>query len=189
MRRSAVIAFIGLCSVAAACQAEAQCPPALFAAAAAAGDAEQVDLCIADAADPDAGNADGVTPLMAAAARGHAEIVATLIDAGASVDVATDEGLTPLMFAAAWGRRDLVRTLVGAGADVSRTDAGGRTAIEWGQASLYMTGDVAVVVAQFLQNAETAPPRGERRPRVGDDAPDLAALIDRAETGAVEGAE
>jgi hypothetical protein len=46
-----------------------------------------------------------------------------------------------------------------------------------------MTGDVAIVVAQYLQNAETAPPRGERRPRVGDDAPDLAGLIDRAAAG------
>lgn len=189
MRRFLVLLPIGLVAAAASCQAESQCPPALFASAAAKGDAAQVEVCIADAADPDAGTADGVTPLMAAAARGHEEIVEALLDAGASVDVASGDGLTSLMFAAAWGRRDVAGALVGAGADVSKTDADGRTAIEWAQASLYMTGDVAVVVAQFLQNAESAPPRGERRPRVGDDAPDLAALIERAEAGAVASSE
>ncbi len=187
MRRAFSLALFGLIAVAAACETESLCPPALFAAAAAKGDATQVEFCLSQAADTDAGNADGVTPLMAAAARGHADIVQTLLGAGAFTEVATDDGLTPLMFAAAWGRRDIVRTLVGAGADVSRQDAGGRTAIEWAQASLYMTGDVAIVVAQYLQSVPTAPPRDSQRNRVGDDAPDLAGLIDRAEAEATAG--
>lgn len=184
MRSFTIALFVGASTLAAAGAAAAECPPSLFTAAAAQGDAEQVGLCVTESADINAGNADGVTPLMAAAARGHAPIVATLLEAGASVDAATDDGLTALMFASAWGRRPIVGTLVDAGANVALQDADGFTAIDWARASLYMTGDISVVVTQYLQNADTAPEPGARRNVLREEeAPDLRALINRAEAG------
>ncbi len=181
MRSLAFALLVGVSTLAAACGAAAECPPLALIAAAAKGEAEQVDACVSERADLNAANADGVTALMAASARGRAEIVETLLGGGAAVDAASNDGLTALMFAAAWGRRDLAGTLVDAGANVALEDAGGRTAIDWARGSIYVTGDVAIVVSQYLQNADTAPPSGVRRNVSREATPDLAALIGRAE--------
>ncbi|MDE2674014.1 MAG: ankyrin repeat domain-containing protein, partial [Paracoccaceae bacterium] len=62
-------------------------------------------------ADVNAGDNDGITPLLAAAVLGHEVIVRMLIEAGADVNAGNNGGITPLHFAADRGHEDIVREL------------------------------------------------------------------------------
>ena len=59
-------------------------------------------------ADPDARDAEGLTPLMRAAWEGRPLVVTRLIRAGAAVDAATPIGETALMKAAFRGHTDVI---------------------------------------------------------------------------------
>ena len=71
------------------------------------------------AAEADAFDSVGVTPLMAAAFNGHKDIVEVLLAHGAPVDARMNQGATALMLAAMRGDIPVVRALLSAGADVN----------------------------------------------------------------------
>lgn len=96
---------------------------ALHVAAGPQGDPGFVRL-LAAAADPDAADSQGGTPLHMAAAAGDLESVRLLLDAGAEPD-AGPHG-TPLAFAAAAGHVEVARLLLERGADPGRTGAASR---------------------------------------------------------------
>ena len=74
---------------------------------------------LAGGADPNAAQANGVTPLMTGARTGDLNVVRTLLAHGADVTVALPAtGQTALMWATAEGHRDVMRELITAGADV-----------------------------------------------------------------------
>jgi ankyrin repeat protein len=92
------------------------------------GNIKAVKKHLADGADVNAKDDEGMTPLHWAAPEGHKEIAELLIAKGANVnaksdnEVAGSEGMTPLHFAAYVGRREIAELLIAAGADVNATD-------------------------------------------------------------------
>ena len=88
---------------------------------------EIAELLIANGADVNEKNDDGVTPLHYAALKGHKEIVELLIAKGADVNAKDDEGATPLHSAAYGGHKEIVELLIAKGADVNAKGRYGRT--------------------------------------------------------------
>jgi hypothetical protein len=84
----------------------------------------------APAADLNARNTEGTTPLVAAAAAGNAELVQKLLARGASVDRTSADGRTPLIAAAQGGYLDIVEMLVKAGAPLNAATRFSGTALE-----------------------------------------------------------
>ncbi len=95
------------------------------------GDAAALAAALADGADPDARDGDGLTPLMAAACRGRADLVAALLAAGADVLTADRQaGATALHKACQGGSVEVVTLLLDAGAFVDAAAAStGHTAL------------------------------------------------------------
>ena len=83
--------------------------------AAKAGDVAEINRMVADGADFNELDDDGVTPLRYAAYEGHAAAVDALIGAG----VDTDELMGPLIIAAEQGHVAVIDTLINAGAGVN----------------------------------------------------------------------
>ena len=82
------------------------------------GDCEQVEAFLrADAANANATNAQGRTPLLLAAIAGNTNLVNLLLARGAKVDSRTGEGWTALHIAAAQGWVEVGRRLLEAGLD------------------------------------------------------------------------
>ncbi|MFN0133685.1 MAG: ankyrin repeat domain-containing protein [Phycisphaerales bacterium] len=90
---------------------------------------EAVRALLAKGADPDAADAQGVTPLMLAASRGDAASLAALIQAKARVDLRNKWGETALMNAARAGDPAKVRALLAAGASLTPMNEDGHTAL------------------------------------------------------------
>ena len=85
------------------------------------GDAEAVRTLIADGADVNAPQGDGMTALHWAARNGDAALVRDLLEAGAAVDAGTRIGrYAPLHLASEAGAGEVVEILLGAGADAER---------------------------------------------------------------------
>jgi uncharacterized protein len=100
------------------------------------GDRETVRALIAQGADVNAAQGDGVTALHWAAMQGDAELAKMLIVAGANVHAATRLGAyTPLHMAAERGSVPIVTALVSAGANVDTTTATGTTPLMLAAAS------------------------------------------------------
>ena len=99
--------------------------------AAGAGDAAEVRRLIEAAADPNAADEYGKTPLRCAAQQDEVEAVTVLVEGGADVDKAGEpwlrsspDGMTPLMVAAYYGRTKAVRRLLALGADANAQGIG-----------------------------------------------------------------
>ena len=93
--------------------------------AAAAGDANAVDLLLYAGLPSDARNAKGSTPLHLAANKGHDAIVGLLLDRGAPVDAANEDGNTPLHAAVAATQLGTAKQLLSAGATADAPGKGG----------------------------------------------------------------
>ena len=85
---------------------------------------------LADGAEVESRDANGVTPLIAAAKSGSSEIVRLLLDSGANPHAADAEGITALMRASERGHLEIARQLLAKGADPNITDALGRTPVD-----------------------------------------------------------
>ena len=95
-------------------------------------DAGAVRALLADGADVDAAQGDGMTGLHWAARHGATEIVTLLLDAGADRGVTTRLGdHTPLHVASRAGRAAAVTTLLEAGADVHALTETGATSLHF----------------------------------------------------------
>lgn len=88
-------------------------------------DSSKVQGCLAQGADVNMVDADGMSALHYAVDRAHHEIVQLLIDAGANVNAKDGDGQTPLMYAVTCEHEDLVSVLLQAGADASLADEDG----------------------------------------------------------------
>ena len=89
---------------------------------------EAVKKTLADGADVNAKDDNGLTPLHWAAGIGHKEVSEYLITMGADVNAAeTVSGMTPLHFAAALDQKEIVELLLASGADVNAKDVNGGT--------------------------------------------------------------
>jgi carboxypeptidase D len=84
---------------------------------------------LAQGAEMDARDQEGMTPLLLAAQRGHPEMVRLLLAAGADVGARDRQGRTALHYAAMSGDREVLVELLGAGAEVDIRDLSGETAL------------------------------------------------------------
>jgi ankyrin repeat protein len=128
-------------------------PSSPVADAAREDDLRLVRALLADGADVNVPQGDGMTALHWAAYNGNRELAQALLGAGAQVARETRNGsYTPLHLAAQAGSGPIVRLLVGAGADVTaRTEGvGGATALHFAASA----GDTAAVVALLDAGAE-----------------------------------
>ena len=100
-------------------------PDSPVADAAMTGDIATVRALLADGADVNAAQGDGMTALHWAAERGHAELAEMLLYAGAVVEPVTRiGGYTPLHIAARTGSGSVALLLLDAGADPAATASG-----------------------------------------------------------------
>jgi ankyrin repeat protein len=95
-------------------------------------------LMLMDAADLEARNLEGDTPLMIAARFGRLNILKKLIEAGANVNVKNKKKQTPLILAASFGQRKIVEVLLGQNEiNIHARDRDGRTATDAARESKY----------------------------------------------------
>ena len=80
------------------------------------GDVPAVQRFIADGADVNTKDDNGLTALIAASFNGHKEVVQTLLDQGADVNAKMNDGATASMFAIKNGHKEVRELLVRAGA-------------------------------------------------------------------------
>ena len=106
---------------------------ALIHAANLGGNIEAVKQAIADGADVNAKNNDGVTPLLLATTWDYKEIVELLIGEGADVNEWDDIGSTPLLVAARKGHKEIAELLIDNGADVNAKDEIGETPLDYAE--------------------------------------------------------
>ena len=125
-------------------------------AACTAGDLKGVQDALAGGADPNARDANGITPLMYAArgerpnmsnptATDHPDVVQFLLKNGADANSTTDTGFVALFWSARYGHDKVVKVLIDNGADVNAKDKEGMTAMMWA-----------------VTNREASPPNYER---------------------------
>ena len=92
--------------------------------------AAEVAALLADGADVNEPQTDGVTALYIASQEGHAEIATELLFANADVDQAITEGDTPLHMACHHGHAEVVAMLLAANAEVDQSRDDGVTSLE-----------------------------------------------------------
>jgi len=129
---------------------------------------------IAQHADLNAAQIDGMTALHWAAFRDDVESARMLIDAGANVKSANRYGVTPLSLAAMNGDGAVVELLLKAGADPNTTLPGGETALM----TAARTGKLQAVKALIAHDAHV----NTREPRSGQTALMWAAAEGNVET-------
>ena len=111
-------------------------PPSPVADAAMKGDVAAVRALIAQRADVNAAQGDGMTALHWAAERGDSAMTAVLIRAKANASATTRIGdYTPLHIAAKGGKGPIVKALLGAGSDAKARTASGATALHFAAAA------------------------------------------------------
>jgi ankyrin repeat protein len=111
-------------------------------AACAFGDVQAVEAVLAQGADVNFRDENGITPLMHAArgdrpnmkepaATDRPEVVRLLLKSGADVNAATDSGFVALFWAARYGHTNVVKVLLDHGANARARDKDGLTALAW----------------------------------------------------------
>lgn len=123
--------------------------PAL-ANAAEAGQQEAVRALLQQGADPNAGQADGMTALHWAAHDNDVAVAKLLLDAGARAGISNRYGITPLFLACQNGNAAMATLLLQSGADPNVTLRGGETVLM----TAARTGDVDTVKALLAHGAE-----------------------------------
>jgi ankyrin repeat protein len=132
--RAAVVAGV-LAAVVAAVHAQGG-PAAPVADAAMRGDVARVRTLIAERADVNAAQGDGMTALHWAARRGQDDLARVLLDAGAGTTAVTRlGGYTPLHLATQQGSDGVVRALLERGADPSAVTTTGAVPLHFAAAS------------------------------------------------------
>ncbi len=91
---------------------------------------DDVRNLLADGADVEMEDDDGMTPLMHAAYNGHVEVLKLLLEADADYEIPYMNGLTPLTAAVMGGHYDIVDELASAGVNLDLCDENGNTALE-----------------------------------------------------------
>ena len=92
------------------------------------GDIQGIERALEGGADLQAGDAHGITPLMAAVRAGRADAASLLVERGAQVRARDKRGFTALHYAAQNGMNDTVQLLLDRGAAVEvRAGTGGYT--------------------------------------------------------------
>lgn len=102
-------------------------PRALVADAVEQQDGAKAISLLAEGADVNAAQVDGMTALHWAVYHDDTSLVASLLDAGADVHVSNRYGIPPLFLACQNGNGEIVDALLGAGADANATLPGGET--------------------------------------------------------------
>lgn len=125
--RGAVV--VSLCSLALPSCERVETKEERLARAAREGDIAAVERLLADGADPNLKDPNGVTPLLIAAERGDVANVEALIKRGAAVNATDVHGQTPLMASAWFFRPAVVVALLRHGADPCLKSRDGRTAL------------------------------------------------------------
>jgi ankyrin repeat protein len=93
--------------------------------AAESGNANEVSRLIANGANVDAEDNNGVSALLGAAHFGYKEIVELLIAKGANIDASTKDGITPLYEAARMGNSNVADVLISHGANLNAKSKSG----------------------------------------------------------------
>ena len=96
-----------------------------------ADDSDRVESLLANGAEINASNAQGMTALMRAAAGGRVRMVRVLLKHGADPNSARNDKFTALMLAAFFGHQEVVRILVEHGGDTDATTRFGTSAQVW----------------------------------------------------------
>jgi ankyrin repeat protein len=161
-------------------EAPIRVPAGFFARAVTTRAAEQLELCFAQGADPNATDAAGRTPLLIASMEEDWPLVRRLINAGAHADVADSAGVTPLMIAATRGEIDVLRLLAAHGSNADAVDRTGWTALHH---ALDARQSEAASILLPLMTRFDFPPAGDRDllnlALVNGDAAVTQAVIDR----------
>lgn len=123
--------------------------PAL-ANAAEAGQQDAVRALLQQGADPNAGQADGMTALHWAAHDNDVAVAKLLLEAGARAGISSRYGITPLFLACQNGNAAMATLLLQSGADPNVTLRGGETVLM----TAARTGDVDTVKALLAHGAE-----------------------------------
>jgi ankyrin repeat protein len=153
--RAVLVAFIvlvlfvapGIAAAAAAGAVTGDVAP--LARAAQQNDRPAIQRLLAERADVNASQADGMTALLWAAYRDDLDLVDQLLRAGANVRSTNRYGVTPLSLACTNANAAMVERLLGAGADPNTSQPGGETALM----TAARTGRVAVVRALLARGA------------------------------------
>jgi ankyrin repeat protein len=128
-----------------------------LAEAASRNDLAAVRRLIADKADVNGAQGDGMTALHWAAQGDDAEMTRALLAAGAKPAAATRlGGITPLLLAATSGNADIVKALLAAGADAKSAKSTGTTALMLASASGHLDTVRALLAAGADVNAREA---------------------------------
>ncbi len=142
--------------------------------AAGEGDVEKMRALLAEGADVNAAQGDGMTALHRASQAGNTAMAELLIEAGARLEARTRLGEhTPLHVASASGRSGVIALLVAAGADVNSLTTTGATPLHFAAAS----GSADAVAALVAGGAEV----DAREPVWGQTPLMFAAASGRAE--------
>lgn len=120
------------------------------------GELAEVEKLLAQGADPNEGDDDGITALHYAAAEGHLDIVKALFEAGADIDLAEYDGDTALVNASEYGHVEVVEFLVEQGADITLESSSGDLPIRHARRRGHSD-----VVRVLKAAAKRPPPRGD----------------------------
>lgn len=129
---------------------------------------EIIKIYLANGANPNAADGQGVTPLHEAARNRKYSAATLLIDAGADVNARTNNGWTPIMAPTSRGFVNMMRLLMRRGAAIDVRDNDGEDLISWARASGIDGGSRPPAVA-LLADVKAAGTwaRYMRSPRVG----------------------
>lgn len=123
--------------------------------AAARGDAAAVSALLAQGANANATDAEGLTPLMNAAKAGHLATLQALLQARAKVDARDPNGFTALAIAASLGHAPAVQALAQAGADPNAATRSGATPLMFAALGGHSGAISALLRAKANVNAQT----------------------------------
>jgi ankyrin repeat protein len=123
--------------------------------AAARSDAAAVSALLAQGANANATDAEGLTPVMHAARAGHVPTLQALLKTQAKVDARDPNGFTALAIAASLGHAPAVQALVQAGADPNAATRSGATPLMFAALGGHSASIAVLLRAKANVNAQT----------------------------------